>query len=400
MDQNGNFYNPQPTGEKGTAYNGGAPSMGANPSDPVQNGTQGETPISIYNNTVQDGAPQYHYGMPCGCMDKQYIENQKEAYLRRKQTEKKIKALGTKAGIALLIVMALSYFFSFVLMSDRLYSLYETNLAFQCAFGIFYSVITVGGAFLIASRVFRTPKRVKENLYKAPADPLKTSLLVLMGFGGCIGANYITAYLRAIAENLGIYSSYSAIDDPKNGFEVLLVFISSAIIPPLVEEYAMRGVLLSSLRKYGNLFAVISSAFVFGIFHGNAVQMPFAFICGLFLGYAVIASDSLWTGVIIHALVNALAAGSSAIIYYFDEYAADTFYMAASFGGTVAAIIAVIIYYTKYNKEILLPSKCEGEDLPLKAKFANFVKSPIMIIAIVLFGVQALSELLNSSLGY
>lgn len=69
----------------------------------------------------------------------------------------------------------------------------------------------------------------------------------------------------------------------------------------------MRGVVMQPLRKYGDWFAILTSAFVFALMHGNLVQAPFAFIAGIGLGYAVIASGSLWTGILIHLLNNSIS---------------------------------------------------------------------------------------------
>ena len=143
--------------------------------------------------------------------------------------------------------------------------LYETNLTFASAFGIFYSVISVGGAFFIGSKIFKNQKLLGSIPYNPPKDKTKALLLVLIGFGGCLLANYITVFLRAFGEGLGIYSDYTAMQEPSSTFDVIMIFIGSSLIPPLVEEFALRGVLMQSLRKYGNLFAIVTSAFVFGV---------------------------------------------------------------------------------------------------------------------------------------
>ena len=64
---------------------------------------------------------------------------------------------------------------------------------------------------------------------------------------------------------------------------------------------------MQSLRRYGDRFAVIMSSFVFALMHGNMVQIPFAFIAGIALGYAVIKTGSLWTGIIVHFINNSMA---------------------------------------------------------------------------------------------
>lgn len=354
---------------------------------------QTPSPMSIYNNTPQNNAPQYHYGMPHNFMDNKYLEEQRQKVLERRNHEKKIKGLGANTGITLLILLAVSFFLSYVLIIPTFYSLYNSSLTFSAAFGIIYSVLSVGGAFLIGSKLFKKTNSLGNIPYNPPKDKTKSLLLILIGFGGCLASNYLTAILRTMGEAIGIYSNYTALDDPSSTPDVIMIFIGSAIIPPLVEEFALRGVLLQSLKKYGNVFAIVSSAFVFGVFHGNAVQMPFAFLCGLFLGYAVIASESLWTGVIIHALMNAMSCVSSALTYYLDEYASNTFFYVGSVLGIVLGILALVIYISRYKDDGVLKNQGIASDISVKDKFGKFISSPIMIVAIIIFVIQAISQL-------
>lgn len=313
--------------------------------------------------------------------------------LQRRHHEKKLKALGTSTGIILLILLGLSFVLSYLLLIPTFYKLYETNLTFTSAFSIFYSVISVGGAFFIGSKILKKNDFSSNIPYAPPKDKIKTLLLILIGFGGCLLANYITGFLRAIFEGVGIYSNYTALQDPSSTFDVIMIFISSSLIPPLIEEFALRGVLMQSMRKYGNLFAIVASAFVFGVFHGNAVQIPFAFLCGLVIGYAVIATESLWTGIIIHALMNAMSGISSALIYYFDEYTSNTFFYVGSAVGIAAGIVAVIVYMTRYKDDRTLKNEGSFKEASLGEKFLKFTTSPVMIFAIILYIIQAVTQL-------
>lgn len=354
---------------------------------------QAPSPADIYNANTTANGPQYHYGAPQNFFNAQYLEEQRKKLLERRKHEKIIKSLGTSTGFILLILLGISFLLSFLLLTPTFSKLYDTNLTFASAFGIFYSVISVGGAFFIGSKILKSQKLLRCTPYNPPKDKTKTLLLILIGFGGCLLANYITVFLRAFGEGFGIYSDYSALEDPSSTLDIIMIFIGTSLIPPLIEEFALRGVLLQSLRKYGNLFAIVTSAFVFGVFHGNAVQMPFAFLCGLVIGYAVVATESLWTGVIIHGLMNGMSAVSSALIYYFDEYVSNTFFYIGSAVGITAGIIGIIIYLTKYKNDETLKDNGSCSDMTLGEKFIKFNTSPVMIAAIVLYVIQAVTQL-------
>lgn len=376
-------YNPNNTPEQPYGVN---PQVNGNT-------TQAPTPAEIYNANSSAGSPQYHYGAPQSFFNAQYLEEQRQKMLQRRQHEKKIKAMGTNTGIILLILLGLSFALSYLLLIPTFYKLYETNLTFASAFGVFYSVVSVGGAFFIGSKILKSNKALGKIPYGAPKDKTKALLLVLIGFGGCLLANYVTVFIRAFGEGMGIYSDYSALQDPSSTLDIVMILIGSSFIPPLIEEFAIRGVLMQSLRKYGNLFAIVTSAFVFGVFHGNAVQMPFAFLCGLVIGYAVIATESLWTGVIIHALMNAMSVVSSALIYYFDEYTSNTFFYIGSAVGITAGIISIIVYFTRYKDDRTLKDTGCFKEATLGEKFLKFNTSPVMILAIILYVIQAISQL-------
>lgn len=351
------------------------------------------SPAEIYNASVNASAPQYHYGLPQGFLDPNYIEKQRQQMLEHRKHEKKLRLLGTNTGITLLIVLIFSFVFSLSFYLPTISHLYETNLAFASAFGVFYSAISVGLAFLIGSKLFKRSKALKKTPYNLPKNKSKALLLVLIGFGGCLVANYITVFIRAFMEGMGLYSSYTALQDPSSTFDVVMIFIGSAIVPPLFEEFAIRGVLMQSLRKYGDAFAIITSAFVFGVFHGNAVQIPFAFLCGLVIGYAVIATESLWTGILIHGLMNAMSAVSSGLIYYFDEYTSNTFFYIASAAGIILGLGALLIYLKRYKFGEALKDSSPVNTLSLGEKFLKFNTSPIMIIAIIIYIINAISQL-------
>ena len=109
--------------------------------------------------------------------------------------------------------------------------------------------------------------------------------------------------------------------------------------------------ILQSLRKYGNWFAILSSAFAFGIFHGTPTQIPFAFLCGLFIGYAVIATESIWTGVIIHAIVNGISCVYYTGAYFTDEDTGDNIYMITIGVLATLGVLGLIIYLAKFRDE-------------------------------------------------
>lgn len=131
--------------------------------------------------------------------------------------------------------------------------------------------------------------------------------LVLGGMAMAIMANVATAYVLAWLEEWGIMTeSYPSTVDP-TPMGLVLGLISTAVLPALVEEMIFRGYLLGTLRPLGNGIAVVTSAFLFGLFHGNVQQFVFAFILGLVLAFLTVQTKSIWPAVVLHFSNNAMA---------------------------------------------------------------------------------------------
>ena len=88
----------------------------------------------------------------------------------------------------------------------------------------------------------------------------------------------------------------------------LWTIVMTVLFAPLFEELICRGVVLESIRrKYGVIAAWLGSSLFFGILHLNPVQVVNAFVVGLILGYIYLATESVWSSMLLHALNNAVA---------------------------------------------------------------------------------------------
>jgi membrane protease YdiL (CAAX protease family) len=86
----------------------------------------------------------------------------------------------------------------------------------------------------------------------------------------------------------------------------LLLVLQTATYP-LAEEFAMRGWLLVPLRRrFGTHRAVVFVALLFALLHlvPSPIQLLILFLFGIMLGYAVVATGSLWTAVTMHFTWN------------------------------------------------------------------------------------------------
>ena len=84
-----------------------------------------------------------------------------------------------------------------------------------------------------------------------------------------------------------------------------LLFLWAVVLAPALEELLFRGILLRRVeRAAGRMPAVLISALLFGLYHGNLSQGITAAAAGLALGYAYVRTDALLVSVVMHAAAN------------------------------------------------------------------------------------------------
>ncbi len=88
----------------------------------------------------------------------------------------------------------------------------------------------------------------------------------------------------------------------------IISLIQVCILAPVIEEFLMRGFLLSGLAiSYGKVTALIISSLLFALLHFNMVQTISALICGLVLGSLYLQTDSLICCITTHMGYNLLS---------------------------------------------------------------------------------------------
>lgn len=99
-----------------------------------------------------------------------------------------------------------------------------------------------------------------------------------------------------------------------------LAFLSTVIAAPIVEEVIFRGLIQSRLnRAMPGWLAVVISALVFGLCHGQAIWVAYASVIGLLFGWITLRAKSILPSMAVHVVFNAIGHFS----VYFDEGSPD-----------------------------------------------------------------------------
>ena len=111
------------------------------------------------------------------------------------------------------------------------------------------------------------------------------------------------------------------------------------LIGPIAEELVFRGYLLKLLLSCGKVYAIVISALMFSLMHGDIQQIFFTFIAGLIFGY-VAAEYSIFASLILHIINNGIY---GELLPYLAEHTDETFYVLTVFALMVVSIITGIV---------------------------------------------------------
>lgn len=133
---------------------------------------------------------------------------------------------------------------------------------------------------------------------------------LLLVLGMAVFGYFIVAFI-----NLVWYSILSRIGTPvqplfpsiKTGKQYILAILAMAVIPAVVEEFLFRGVILRGYERFGTLTAVVVSGVLFGLLHLNLVNLPAIIFLGIMIGYVVVRTDSIFSGMLYHFIQNFLS---------------------------------------------------------------------------------------------
>ncbi len=84
-------------------------------------------------------------------------------------------------------------------------------------------------------------------------------------------------------------------------------FVVFVAIAPVVEELTFRGLGYSLLEPLGRLTAILWVGLAFGLAHGLLEGLPILIVFGCALAWLRERSDSVYPGMVVHAIFNAIA---------------------------------------------------------------------------------------------
>lgn len=139
------------------------------------------------------------------------------------------------------------------------------------------------------------------------------------------------------------------------------MFLYASILAPIWEEVLFRGYVLRTLRPFGKRFSVFASAVLFGLFHGNLLQTPYALLMGLVLGYVTVEYSIGWA-VLLHIFNNLVLADLLTRISANWSDMAYGMLNTILFGGSALISVIILLKHREairnYRREDWMDSRC------------------------------------------
>lgn len=263
------------------------------------------------------------------------------------------------------------------------------------AFLLVYAVIYACGMALPAIVVSRVTGRRYSPLSPAKSmDPTDAFFGILAAVGICMAANIAVNILMAFFESVGVPEPQMPDYLQPTVPSLLLNLFVFAVLPALLEELVFRGYVLRALRPHGDWFAVFVSAVLFGLMHGNVVQIPFALIVGVALGWLYIMTDNIWIPIAVHFINN----GFSFLLQYYalslDDVAQSELNAFAIFALIVIGALSLVVLIARQSA--LLRRLPRISHLTAARRVGTLLSAPMFTLCIAVFVLLTVMDVLGS----
>jgi membrane protease YdiL (CAAX protease family) len=137
--------------------------------------------------------------------------------------------------------------------------------------------------------------------------PVSWPTAIRIGIGIGIGMILLTRLLGPILEPGKEQGVTPDTWQPKHAAAYIVNGLIISVVAPIVEELTFRGLGYSLLVRYGRWTAILFVGLAFGLAHGLVEAFPFLAAFGAGLAYLRSRVDSVYPGMIVHGLFNAVA---------------------------------------------------------------------------------------------
>lgn len=295
------------------------------------------------------------------------MSSKKERIVSKKHAKKSFFSVGLVLIIYSLLVLILPVVLRYQMEITNSHILTDPILYY----GIYFINIVLGS--FIPFFLLKLLTKVKNRKIFRTAKISFSDLLIqaVVFFAVCMSLIYASNMILNVFGYEGrLLSSVGFNFDAENLSYPLYAFML-ILVTPLIEEYAFRGVLLSSLGRFGKRFALFASAIFFALAHNTIGEILPAFAMGMLLGKITLRYKSIQPSIVIHILFNALL--------YLLCMLPSKIAVYMTYGIAFICILAAYLVLSKKYKKITVQKLRSNELTNIL-----FYTSPTVIISIIL----------------
>ena len=304
--------------------------------------------------------------------------------------KKELKSKSLSTGLAALISIGLFTFFATVvvlvtsLILKNSMFLTNTNLDLlpDMLINGVISLVFIGGFAVVFGKIIKAD--FSEILPFEKTSAKKIAGIVAIGLAVSFSANYITEIFMMDFRLFGLDPTISTtLADSNSILEHIVYILSVSVVPAVSEELLFRGIIMGRLRKFGDGFAILASSVLFGLMHGNFVQIPFAFVVGLVLGWSLAKTNNFLVPMLIHFGNNFMSVVTDILMDIFEANNISIEFLNILYIILIAFVFALAIITTvklsKTSPDYLKIKPYKGS-LSFKDRVSAFFLSPTVII--------------------
>ena len=182
-----------------------------------------------------------------------------------------------------------------------------------------------------------------------------------------------------------------------------------AILPAMCEEFAFRGFAYGGYRRECRpAGAILMSAFLFGLIHGNLNQFAYAFVIGIALALLVEATGSIWPSILVHFIINSRAVVGMFLLEHIQSGIFEE-YLNGNYDDSESMLVPILIYSVLSVITTLMAgaiiswiSEHEGRSNPLKAftdsKLFKASRVSVWSLALIIGIIGAVAEIVRTEI--
>lgn len=227
--------------------------------------------------------------------------------------------------------------------------------------------------------------KAKQEFWLKPCKPYCLLLAALIGVFGQFVMILLNIPGNLLVQDVMKQSYEEAIPIALSGSEVLLGVVALVIIPAVLEEFWMRGIIFSAYNKSNTFAAIFLTSVLFALLHLKINEALGFLFMGIVASVVLIKCNSIYAAMVYHGFSNltALLLGGF-ILPYIGDYIWTVFALA---GICFVVFFALLLMQ---NNRIMLHRNFATGTLVLGSVFSLPIILSIMVVVIKYFLIKAI----------